>query len=91
MRLIHETDVTGTVNSINITGLNGDTDINYEIFIRIAGQWSIVGCYYMQSQWNANSNNYGCRMIYYHSGGYPGSAGLINDDSISGFKCCRSW
>lgn len=88
MRLIHETDVTGTVNSVNITGLNGDSDINYEIFIRIAGVNGVTNntSYYMQINGDSNVNNYGCRMIYYHSGGYPGSAGLINDDTISGLN-----
>ena len=34
MRLIHETDVTGSTNTVNVTGLDGNTDGLYQIYSR---------------------------------------------------------
>lgn len=53
-RLIYETDVVSSATSINVSGLDGDTDKEYMIFARFVG----AGSYYLRPNGDSNTANY---------------------------------
>ena len=69
MRLIYETDVTSATTSVNITGLNGDVDLEYQIKCRfiMGGAFSYIlvqpngdstaGNYISRGVWNGSNGN----------------------------------
>ncbi len=65
MRLIYENDVTSTTTSVNITGLDGNTDVEYEIKVRmVSGSAAGTIDYYFQPNSDSTTGNYRERNIY---------------------------
>ena len=65
MRLIYETDVTSATTSVNITGLDGNTDVEYEIKVRmVSGSAAGTIDYYFQPNSDSTTGNYRERNIY---------------------------
>lgn len=67
-RLIYETDVTSAIQTLNITGLNGEVDIQYQIRCRfVAGAAS--SNYWLRPNGDTTAAKYGVQDIYGSSTG----------------------
>ncbi|MBP6740182.1 MAG: hypothetical protein KA146_09325 [Leptospiraceae bacterium] len=65
MRLIYENDITSATTSVNITGLDGNIDVEYEIKVRmVSGSAAGTIDYYFQPNSDSNTGNYRERNIY---------------------------
>ncbi len=62
MRLIYETDVTSATTSVNITGLDGDSDLTYEIIVKIMGAPNSTNIYLRLNN-DSLSTNYGYKQM----------------------------
>jgi hypothetical protein len=81
MRLIYENDITATTTSVNIPGLDGDSDFSYEIFFRIVGSGSVADIYLRP---NADSTtSYNCRNMFNQSN--SGTTAHFYNDALTGF------
>ncbi|MDX1957817.1 MAG: hypothetical protein SFU98_04550 [Leptospiraceae bacterium] len=81
MRLIYENDITAPTTSVNITGLDGDSDVIYEIYFRIVGAGSVAD---MNLRPNADSTtSYNCRNMYNQSN--SGTTAHFYNDAHTGF------
>ena len=69
MRLIYETDLTGTQDNVNVTGLDGNTDKEYMIVTRIASPITAFCAYGIRPNNITRSNIYGFQ--YIGGGGAP--------------------
>ncbi len=67
MRLIYETDVTSATTSVNITGLDGDNDLDYIVITRIVNGNPNMD-YFLQLNSDTNSGNYGKRAMAHTDG-----------------------
>lgn len=77
-RLIYETDVTSATTSINVTGLNGNTDIEYFFSFRIIGGGT--GCTVMIRPNGDSAANYGYQRVT----GTSTSASATRDPAFTG-------
>jgi hypothetical protein len=68
MRLIYETDVTSATTSVNITGLDGNSDVTYEIVYRIISNGGTGANDYFLRLNNDSGNNYTYTQIVSHQG-----------------------
>lgn len=69
-RLIYENDVTTTTGSINVSGLDGDSDVEYMIntkFIGAAG--AVAGSFFIEINGDATTCNYKNHHFYVHYSG----------------------
>jgi hypothetical protein len=62
MNMIAEVTLTATASSIEFTGLNGETDVIYEVNCNIVGYAS--GTVYMYPNSDSATNNYGYHQLY---------------------------
>ena len=86
MRLIYETDVTSATTSVNITGLDGDSDGNYEIVARfISGTAAASVGYFIRPNGDATFSNYIQRYVGFDNGSNP-SKGV--DNNSNGLALC---
>ena len=67
MRLIYEYDVPSATTSVNIAGLNGDTDMNYIVTTRIVNGNPNMD-YFLQFNADTNTSNYGKRTMVHTDG-----------------------
>ena len=81
MRLIYENDITSATTSVNITGLDGDSDGSYEIYFRIIGNGA-VGNILLRPNSDATTS-YNCRNMYNQSN--SGTTAHFYNDSLTGF------
>lgn len=72
MRLIYENDITSATTSVNITGLDGNSDIDYEIRVRfVSGSAAGAIDYYFQPNSDSSSSNYRERNIWMDNANAP--------------------
>jgi hypothetical protein len=90
MRLISETDITTATTSVNITGLNGDSDGSYDIRVRFISGTSNGGgyAYYIRPNGDSSSS-YFTRFTYIDNAVNPTKqySGSIDNN---GFHLCGS-
>jgi hypothetical protein len=93
MRLIYETDITTAVSTLSITGLNGDSDIEYVIKARFVNQGASTTDYWMSANGDTTTN-YGYRAFYATNAGAVtndsndiSGAFLIGSQTVSGGLC----
>jgi hypothetical protein len=82
MRLIYETDVTTASQTVTISGLDGNTDIEYQIKMRIIG--NCTSNLNIQLNGDATTTNYGIQDLY---GGGTGNALQSQSTSAAGLSC----
>ncbi|HMV45490.1 MAG TPA: hypothetical protein PLP33_31400 [Leptospiraceae bacterium] len=80
MRLIYETDLTGTQNNINVTGLDGNTDKEYMIVARIVSPITAACAYGIQPNGITGSSIYGFQ--YVGAGGPPSAIAGRNTNEL---------
>ena len=84
MRLIYETDVTSATTSVNITGLDGNSDLTYFVFTRIVEAGTNPD-FYIQFNSDTNTANYGNRSIGHYNYAGPGSSA---NNTMQGMYAC---
>ncbi|MDX1957830.1 MAG: hypothetical protein SFU98_04615 [Leptospiraceae bacterium] len=86
MRLIYENDITSATTSVNITGLDGDSDVSYDIVYKIISSSGlpINTLYLLRPNSDATSSNYGFMNISM-TNGHSGTASALNNNTQQGF------
>ncbi len=85
-RLIYENDVTTTTGSINVTGLDGDSDVEYMIntkFIGAAG--AVAGSFFIEVNGDTTACNYKLHHFYVHYVGATVTNGTPACNGAAGF------
>ncbi len=84
MRLIYETDVTSATTSVNITGLNGDSDGSYDIRVRLISGTSSGGYVFFIRPNGDSSSSYFTRFTYIDNGVNPTKqySGIIDNNGL---------
>jgi hypothetical protein len=86
MRLIYVTDITTAVTSLNITGLNGDSDIEYEIRARfVSGTGSGSLGYFIRPNGDSTISNYITSYVYISNSANPTK---VVDNPANGLNIC---
>lgn len=67
-RLIYETDVTSATTSVNVTGLDGNTDHTYRIIARIVNGFAGASDFFIRPNSDSNTANFGYSYILNDSG-----------------------
>ncbi len=80
MRLIYENDITSTQNSVSITGLDGNTDVEYNIILRISTPVTAFCAYGIQPNGITGSSIYGFQ--YIGAGGAPSATAGRNTNEL---------
>ena len=90
MRLIYETDITSATTSVNISGLNGDSDGSYDIRVRFISGTSNGGgyAYYIRPNGDSSSS-YFTRFTYIDNAAAPTKSYSGSIDN-SGLHLCGS-
>ena len=83
MRLIYETDITTATTTFTLNGLNGDSDIEYEIVYRIIGSAGSAAGYFIRPNSDPTTSNYGFGMVYTDQT-VTGTAGAVRATSHQG-------
>ena len=74
-RLIYETDITSSTTSVTVTGLNGDSDYEYEVIARFVSGIAQGGGYSYNIRINGDSSSsYIERQLYMDNGSTPTKA-----------------
>lgn len=84
MRLIYETDITSATTSLNITGLNGDSDGSYDIRVRFVSGTSSGGYTFFIRPNGDSSSSYFTRFTYIDNGVNPTKqySGVIDNNGL---------
>jgi hypothetical protein len=81
MQLIFETDITEATNSVTVSGLNGDQDIEYKIIARMRSEASSTGYYFIRPN-NDVGQNYGYQEVW----GEDSTAKALRKSDKTGLK-----
>ncbi|HMW08175.1 MAG TPA: hypothetical protein PK079_21715 [Leptospiraceae bacterium] len=90
MRLIYEYDVPSATTSVNVTGLDGDTDLTYDVRARFVSGTAVGGgyAYYIRPN-NDSSSSYFSRFTYIDNAATPTKSYSGSIDNL-GMNLCGS-